>query len=627
MKQKKKPKQAAGAGKAVKPETAVKPGTAVKPEAEMKPEVEVKPETAKRPERAGRPKTAAKGRMISGAPEIRGLIKRILCAALLLAALVMVFRTDWIVSDTLLDSDASANMILGEKLSRDGGILSPTFRYGTELFVADVQIVYSLLFRVCGDWSLVRFWGMVIMQVLLLAAYGLTARQSRMSLNMFLVSGAALLLPFSVPYGRIVLMHNYYIPHVTLDFLMVGLFLGVRRRTAERAAWWKTALWGAGLCFTGFVAGLEGIRQLMICAAPLLVAEALCGLGEEKGGIRVKQSLPGLVWAGALTVSTTLGYLVNSRVFSEIYSFSSYESQTLIMSSPERREMILEGLLSAVGYEGNVELFELPGLLSVGAVGALILSLALAALTFLRSRDRDARFISAFFLADMAVITCVFIFLGTQEFRYELYYLPVIVWMIPVLGRADGRKAEPEPLNLRGLAGLESPKASLRQMAALAGCALLLANGLYFNAFFRDPDACEGRIPYSGLNVEDPDTVDTLGPIAEYLKENGYTLCYANYWNGGVITELTDGQVRSVPVSASGRKKPIKYQEWLCDKDLWDTGYAAEQKACILADYETIEPYMEEISEAIGGTEEVESINGYTIYELNDPAGVARLNE
>ena len=177
------------------------------------------------------------------APNVRAAAKRVLSLLLLLFAVILTFRTSWIISETLLDSDAAANMILGEKLAREGGILSSTFRYGTELYVADMQIIYSLLFRICGDWSLVRFWGAALMQLLMLAAYGLLARQSRMSFNMFCVTGAALLLPFSVPYGRIVVFHNYYTPHVTLDFLMIGLLLGVRRRTEEKAAWWKIALW------------------------------------------------------------------------------------------------------------------------------------------------------------------------------------------------------------------------------------------------------------------------------------------------------------------------------------------------------------------------------------------------
>ena len=556
----------------------------------------------------------------------RALIKRILCLLLLIAALVMTFRTAGRVAETLLDSDASANLILAEKLAREGGLMSTTFRYGTELFVVDTQIIHSLLFRLCGDWSLVRLWGAFLMQVLMLGAYGLLARQSRMSFNLFCVTGAALLLPFSVPYGRIVLFHNYYTPHVTLDFLAVGLYLGVRRRWAEHAPWWKTALWGGLMALTAFAMGLSGVRQLMICAAPVAVAAVLCAAWGENGENRLRKELPALIWAGVLALAMALGYLVNSRVLSEIYSFQSYDTQTLVLAEPEKREQIFTNLLTALGFEGNVELFTLQGILSVASVAAGLIALVLALMTFLRSEDPEARFISGFFLADLAVITCVFLFLGAQEFLFTLYYLPVIVWMLPALGRADARKAEPESWKPWELPAGEGSRLCVRQATALLACGMLAANGVFYTGFFRDYKTNGGNISYTGLNVETTETVELLQPVADYLKEQGYTLCYATYWDGGVIMELTDGAVRTVSVEATGRKKkPLRYFEWMADTNLWDPGWAAEQKACILADFENIGPYMEEIAGAVEGLEERESIGGYTVFELTDPAAVARL--
>ena len=556
---------------------------------------------------------------------VRELVKRILCLLLLGTVLVMTFITAGRVSEVLLDSDASSNMILGEKLAREGGIFSKTFRYATELFVVDAQIVYSLLFRLTGDWSLVRMWGAFLMQVLMLAAYGLLARQSRMSFNLFCITGAALLLPFSVPYGRIVLFHNYYTPIVTLDFLAVGLFLGARRSMAEHALWWKTALWGGFMALTAFAMGLAGVRQLMICAAPAAVAAVLCAAWGEEGENRLRQELPSLIWAGVLAVSMALGYLVNSRVLSGIYHFVSYDTQTLVLADAEKREMIFENLLTALGFEGNLELFTLQGLLSVGSVAAGLIALALSVMTFLRTRDPEARYISGFFLADLVVITCVFLFLGSQEFLFTLYYLPVIVWMLPVLGRADARKAEPESWVPWRLSGGEGRKLCARQVPALLACGLLLANGVFYTGFFRDPKASDGGIAYTGLNVEITDTVEMLRPVADYMKEQGYTLCYASYWDGAVITELTDGAVRTVPVEATGRKKPLRYFEWMADANLWDPGWASAQKACILADFENLGSYMEDIAEKVEGLEERDSIGGYTVWELTDPGAVARL--
>ena len=296
---------------------------------------------------------------------VRAIVKRILCFALFVAALIATFRTAWIVSTTLLDSDASSSLLLGEKLSREGGILSTTFIYATELYVVDVQIIYSLLFRICSDWSLVRFWGAVIMQVLMIAAYGYLAKQARMSLNMFFVSAAALLLPFSVPYGRIVLYHNFYMPHVTLGFLTVGLYMGVASEKAAGRVWWKNAIRGGLLCLVAFLWGLSGVRPLMICAAPLAVAAVLTGVLGEKRENRIRPECGALLWAAAMVAAMAAGYLVNANVLSNIYDFRRYDSQTLILASPEKREQIFRGFLAAGGYQDDIELFEPHGFLAV----------------------------------------------------------------------------------------------------------------------------------------------------------------------------------------------------------------------------------------------------------------------
>ena len=111
--------------------------------------------------------------------QVFALVKRVLCVLLLILSLVMTIRTAWTVSTTLMDSDTSSELVLSEKLAREGGIMSDSWVYSTELQVIDCQIIYSLLFRLTPDWSLVRFWGSVIMDLMLLGALGYLFRQAR----------------------------------------------------------------------------------------------------------------------------------------------------------------------------------------------------------------------------------------------------------------------------------------------------------------------------------------------------------------------------------------------------------------------------------------------------------------
>ena len=95
---------------------------------------------------------------------------------------------------------------------------------------------------------------------------------------------------------------------------------------------------------------------------------------------------------------------------------------------------------------------------------------------------------------------------------------------------------------------------------------------------------------------------------------------YADYWDAAVITELTDGQVRSVPVILGTRKHPLKYSDWLGDRTLRDPEFAAQQKAAILANFD-ISTSLEEKNPY--GAEETSSFGGYSLYNLPDPAALA----
>ena len=577
----------------------------------------------------------------------RAATKRALCALLLLCALILTFRTAWIVSTTLLDSDASSNMILGNKLAREGGIFSSSWYYSTEVQVLDSQIIFKLLFLLSSDWSLVRFLGAVVMQCLMLGAYAFLGRQVRMSFNAFCVTGAVLLLPLSVPYGRTVLYHNYYTMVITLDFLIVGLYLGLSRKREEKRALWKTIAQAACLALLSFAAGLSGMRQMMTCAAPLLTASLLNAVlsergADEKGGNRLREALPSLLWAGAALAALGLGYLLNSTVISDRYPFQHYDNQTLSFQSSEGVLEVLRGLLSALGLQPDHPLLELHGLLSVSSLVALLIAVLLAFHTLRHSEDAPTRFIQLFMLLSLTVMTCIFIFLANGGFLYEIYYLPAIVWILPTLATADARTPEALPAlkraagkggrkapfwtaeRVRRMLGEGSRKLSAHGLVSLLACVMMLGNGFYHLAFFRNPEAHIQEIDYTGLNYHDPFTVSTLQPIAEKLLAEGCTLCYADYWDAAVLTELTDGKVRTTPLKVGTSRRPLRYHNWLADQNLRDPEFISQQKICILANYD--------LNSSIDGNEKVEPIvrhladfGGYTLYEVTDNAAMAEL--
>ncbi len=566
--------------------------------------------------------------------QIGPLVKRILCVLLLVISLVMTVRTAWVVSTTLMDSDTSSELVLSEKLAREGGIMSDSWVYSTELQVIDCQIIYSLLFRLTSDWSQVRFWGSILMDLMLLATLGYLFRQARIPFNRFCLAGAALMLPFSIPYGRIVLFHNYYSFQVAFSFLIVGLYLGAARRLKE---WKRWPFWTVTACLalTAFATGLGGIRHLMICMVPLAVTAVLTALRSERDqdGNRLRREAPAVLLALLPMAFAGIGYLMNLHVLAAQYKFKDFSAQTVLMGSFADLRTVLASAFADLGFQDNQPLFSVQGLLGIGGVVAWILSLILAANTLRCSEEPMARFLEMFWLMVQLIMTCVFLFLTGEELLHLLYLLPIVVWILPALAAADVRKGfgaeEERPSEKkRGAAGkktvlsrLLTGDAALSVHGALSLLAtlILLANGVLYTGFFRDTSSM--TVEYTGLQYNDTDTVKGLQPVADYLVENGYTLFYASYWDAAVITELSNGQARSVPVQPGTHKHPVRYMTWLSDQTLWDPEYAAQQKTAIVANMDLY--YSLEGDEKLGA-QEVTSIGPYTIYELSDPAAVAK---
>ena len=96
---------------------------------------------------------------------------------------------------------------------------------------------------------------------------------------------------------------------------------------------------------------------------------------------------------------------------------------------------------------------------------------------------------------------------------------------------------------------------------------------------------------------------------------------YASYWDAAVITELTDGKVKSVPIESGRRKHPLVYANWLTDLNLRDPAWAAQQKVAVVANYELS---VDLAAEDVLGTKELTSFGGYTLYDMPQPDALAK---
>ena len=185
-----------------------------------------------------------------------------------LMSLYLTYKT----AGNLLDSDASSELVLARLLADTNQILSRDWFYSTELRVLNTQLIYMPLFKIFSDWKLVRFFGALLLQAILVLSYYFLSRQAGFSRNVFFLTGGLLLLPASTPYARIVLLHSYYVPHIAIGFFLLGLLLGFgnsEKKKGLRIAYLVLFL------LLSLLSGLGGVRQLLVTFLPLLAAAFL----------------------------------------------------------------------------------------------------------------------------------------------------------------------------------------------------------------------------------------------------------------------------------------------------------------------------------------------------------------
>ena len=121
---------------------------------------------------------------------------------LCLCAVLSVILT-WFASKYCIDSDASSELVLANHLAENGGILTADWGYSTELRVLNTQLVYAPLLKIFSDWRMVRFFGALILQAILVGSYYVFTKATGISKKIFCISAGLCLLPISVCYGRI----------------------------------------------------------------------------------------------------------------------------------------------------------------------------------------------------------------------------------------------------------------------------------------------------------------------------------------------------------------------------------------------------------------------------------------
>ena len=491
----------------------------------------------------------------------------------------------------IVDSDLASEMILSDLLNKEGTIISHNWFYSTELKVVNLQWFYRLgLLIFPNDWHLARTFGMAITLALFAAAMLFFVKCAGLGRAGLWMVGT-LLWPFGQHYLVYAIYGGYYL--VYTFFYMLVLALVLRSLNADKK---HCALQWVLACVITAVAGMNGVKQLMVFHAPLCLAAAIllvlalhsCGKTDWKAALDACRKEVRLLVASLVTaVAAAAGYFVSNAVLSRMYDFKSYNF--IVWNRDEdwfTLDRILMDFFHEFGYENGSGVFHFGGI--AAAVGLLLgcwmFFCIVRLLLRLDKLERNDKLLVLLLVAMLAVCGVAYTYFHECYLYFWLMNMPVAIAVMAV----EIKTEDFHILGARQLLGV-----------GLAACFTLCAVSTVRQ---------EQEHPYlahKGLNT-----------AAEWLVDNGYTQGYSTFWNGNAMTELTSGKLEVWTLQSLDRDD---VPNWLQPKSHLTTD---PEHPFLLIDTETDGPAENAKLIQYGDCTEVYNDGRYVIYDFADADAV-----
>lgn len=423
---------------------------------------------------------------------------------LLMFGILAVFL--WQHIDCLLDSDMSSELVLSKLLSEENGILSKNWYYSTELRVLNTQIFFMPLFKISSDWHFVRVAGSILMLIVMSLGLYYMLEQMKCS-SVFPIAAAFLIMPLSDGCFERFLKAPHYVPCISISFYLMGMVFQYARASKRKH---RTILL---ICIgiLSLFSGMNGPRQLMVLQMPLVLAVFFLGVLEYKRektknivSLYLCPSIVSLAGAAA-------GYLVNTKILTRIYNFKTWEDMEFTYFKPDSFMSVINGFLQSYGYtSGRVLSFALiQNIFSIALFLATIYCIVLSIRQKYEDKDKELLMLSGLYLSAVVLYIGLYAFTSlVYDYRYNL---PIIVFSIPIIAYSIKQR-------------ISDRKVKYIVCLLLILCASLCSCFKYREYFKQDK-------------------TEELRQVVDYLTENEYLNGYGTFWNGNVLTELSDGQI------------------------------------------------------------------------------------
>jgi len=434
----------------------------------------------------------------------------------------------------LLDSDMASEMVLANILNKEHSIsgMTQSWYYSTELRFLHTHILFRLgLLAAPNNWHVARVLAMALGLGLLAFSIVLVYAVSGMK-SVGFYAATLCLLPLGSWYFWQTLIGGQYIPYIFISMISVALTIVLSKQTKGGTQFIFIGL----LVLLGVASGFNGVKQLMVFYAPFVLASIIMIIycirkdGELPGFLlKNRREFRVVLFSAVAAFSSFLGFVVNSKVFSEKYHFMSFEEAKIQGGSTLED---LRNYIWSFGYAEDKLVMSINGVAALLGLLIGVLTLICAFRLFCRFDELsfEKQYLTLISVTSIGFSVFIFSYVGGGI----QYFQPVVPFGLFLIVM----EFETERFVLGN--------GKLISCFVLAAVLSVVSIGTMKNEFDKPLHDYRAR----------KEMVD----LVEWLESQEYAKGVATFWDANIITELSDGKIDMWTIC---NQKSDELYEWL----------------------------------------------------------------
>ncbi len=438
----------------------------------------------------------------------------------------------------MLDSDMASEMILADALNKSHTIITTDWFYSTELRVFETQWFYRLgLLLFPHNWHMARTVAMGMMLALLAFGVFLLGRASGFKQYSLWMAGFAMW-PLGAWYCFQTTYGGYYLPYATFSVYALYCIVKLYQKPAKKQKIFQYAF----LAFLSLGSGLNGVRQLMVFFAPLLVAALF---------IMIFYKINILVPTMYAVILNVIGYGINMKVFANTYHFATQD--TYAWGGGTRDWLLtIRSFFESFGYcqvcelgyienDYGIMLFSPDGI-SKGCgllIGLFMFFCTLYLIKNFKKLSEIDKIVTSTCISMLVVIGFTFTYLhGAKQYWQQTMVFGFVLLILGIKNFDYSKVA---------IIGEVITKELIMNflVCMIAVCTIVSAKGTV-NLSIKFPMRAEPN----------------LSKVVHWIEtQTDYEFGVTDFWLSNVVTELSNGDIEMYTVTAA--YNPVQISEWL----------------------------------------------------------------